>query len=181
MNDNTIDSIKSAIPIYNDWPKQGVQYMNTVELCSNPKAFYDSIGWFAEQGRSIVAKDIFAADARGFIWGAPTATALNVPMHVVRKPGKLPGAVHKQSYTLEYGTDTLEMSAKIPHGDRNVMVIDDVLATGGTAEAICKLLIEKLGIAPSSITVAVLVNLTFLPGEALLKSKNINVKGLINA
>ena len=181
MYDTTIDFIKSAIPVYDDWPKTGIQYMNTVELCANPKAFYDSITWFASQGRFVMAKDIFAADARGFIWGAPTATALGIPMHVVRKPGKLPGTVHKQSYTLEYGTDTLEMSAKVPSGDRNVMVIDDVLATGGTAEAICKLLIEKLGIAPSNITVAVLVNLTFLPGEALLKSKNINVKGLINA
>lgn len=178
---DVLNSVKSAIPIYPDWPKPGIQYMNTVELCANPEAFNDSISWFTNLGQLLEVQDIFAADARGFIWGAPTAARLNIPMHVIRKPGKLPGNVYSKSYALEYGEDTLEMSKKVPVGNRKVMVIDDVLATGGTADAICTMLTEHLGIHYSNITVAVVVNLTFLPGETLLKNKNIFVKGLINA
>lgn len=176
----TSDIVRSHIPVYPDWPKPGVRYLNTVELCQNPGAFDLSVQWFKAVAEKCNAQDIFAADARGFIWGAPTANHCKLPLHVVRKPGKLPGAVWNQTYELEYGTDTLEMLSSTPPGDRQVLIVDDVLATGGTAEAICKLLHTNLNIPYTSMTVAVLVNLTFLSGQKLLEDKGVRVFGLLN-
>lgn len=176
----TADIVRKHIPIYPDWPKTGIQYLNTVELCQTPIAYNMSVQWFKAIAENCNAKDIFAPDARGFIWGAPTATQAGLPLHVVRKPGKLPGQVWSQSYDLEYGTDTLQLLSSTPAGDRSVLIIDDVLATGGTAEAICKLLHNNLNIPYSSMTVAVLVNLTFLPGQRMLEEKGVRVVGLLN-
>jgi adenine phosphoribosyltransferase len=170
--------IHSHIPIYPNWPKDGVNYINTVELCKSPEAFNRSVQWFTFHGSE--AHDVFAADARGFIWGSPAAIDLNVPLHVIRKTGKLPGNTWSQDYELEYGTDTIELLANTQAGDRPVLIVDDVLATGGTAEAMCKLLHDNLGIAYSSMTLAVLVNLTFLSGEHRLRELGVNVFGLIN-
>jgi adenine phosphoribosyltransferase len=177
---NVAETVRQAIPVYQDWPKAGIQYKNTVELCRDPTAFADSIRWFSNLATHLQTQDIFAADARGFIWGSATAHECRLPLHVVRKPGKVPGPVWSQEYALEYGTDTLELMQSVPQGNRRVMVIDDVLATGGTALAICKLLNRHLGIAMSNITVATVVNLTFLGGEKLLKDNFVFVKGLVN-
>ena len=176
----TADIVRNYIPVHKDWPRAGVNYLNTVGLCQHPNAFNQSVQWFNAVAHDCNAQDIFAADARGFIWGATTATHSKLPLHVVRKPGKLPGAVWGQTYELEYGTDTLELSASTPTGNRSVLIIDDVLATGGTAEAICKLLHTNLNIPYTSMSVAVLVNLTFLPGQKMLEEKGIQVYGLLN-
>ena len=180
LTSSTSNIVRNYIPVYPDWPKTGVQYLNTVELCQNPGAFDLSVQWFKAVAETCNAQDIFAADARGFIWGAPTANHCKLPLHVVRKPGKLPGAVWNQTYELEYGTDTLELLASTPPGNRQILIVDDVLATGGTAEAICKLLHNNLNIPYTSMSVAVLVNLTFLSGQKLLEEKGIQVFGLLN-
>ena len=175
-----ISSVKNAIPVYKDWPKEGISYKNTVELAKQPIAFAHAIDWYSMIARQISAKEIFAADARGFIFGSALAIKSHLPMNVVRKPGKLPGDVWSQSYELEYGTDSLELQQNLQAGDRSVIIVDDVLATGGTAEAICKLLHNNLGIEYSSITVAVLINLSFLGGETRLTEQGIKVQGLLN-
>ena len=175
-----IASVKNAIPVYKDWPKPGISYKNTVELAQQPIAFAHAIDWFSLVARKSVAKEIFAPDARGFIFGSALSIKSHLPMNVVRKPGKLPGDVWSQSYELEYGTDTLEIQQNIQAGDRPVIIVDDVLATGGTAQAICKLLHNNLGIEYSSMTVAVLINLAFLGGETLLTEQGVSVHGLLN-
>lgn len=175
-----ISSIKKSIPIFKDWPKPGVLYKSTVGLAKDPIAFSHAIDWFSLVTRHVGAKEIYAADARGFIFGSATAVKTHLPMHVVRKPGKLPGAVWSQEYQLEYGIDTLELSQSNQVFDRSVIIIDDVLATGGTAEAICKLLHNNLGISYSSMTVAVLINLKFLGGEEKLTEQGVQVQGLLN-
>lgn len=180
IQSNLVEKIKNAIPIYQDWPKPGVAYKSTVGLASDPEAFSQAINWFGSILNQVSAKEIYAADARGFIFGSATAVKTLTPMHVVRKPGKLPGSVWRQEYDLEYGTDALELSQSVHVYDRQVIIIDDVLATGGTAEAICKLLHNNLGIRYSSMTVAVLINLQFLGGHTRLTDQGINVQGLIN-
>lgn len=175
-----ISSVKNAIPVYQDWPKTGVSYKSTVGLANNPIAFAHAIDWFSMVTNQVGAREIYAADARGFIFGSATAIKTHLPMHVVRKPGKLPGNVWSQEYELEYGTDTLELSVRDDAYDRSVAIIDDVLATGGTAEAICKMLHDNLGISYSSMTVIVLINLRFLGGESKLIEQGIRVQGMIN-
>ncbi len=176
-NSSLADYIRSKIPVYKDWPKVGVNFMNTVDLCKDPVAFYDSIEWFTIQAHN--ANSIVAADARGFIWGAPVASKMQLPLHVARKPNKLPGKCYSQDYELEYGTSSIEISAEFPI-DGPVMIVDDVLATGGTAIAICNLLHKHFNIPYESMTVAVLLNLTFLSGHNELTKLGVNVKSLIN-
>lgn len=177
MNSSLEDSIRSKIPVYKDWPKVGVNFMNTVDLCKDPIAFNDSIEWFVSISHE--ANSIVAADARGFLWGAPLASKLQLPLHVARKPNKLPGKCYSQDYELEYGKNSIEISAEFPIVGP-VMIVDDVLATGGTAIAICNLLHKHFNIPYESMTVAVLLNLTFLPGHSELTNLGVKVKSIIN-
>jgi adenine phosphoribosyltransferase len=104
-------------------------------------------------------------EARGFILAAPVAARLGVGFVPIRKPGKLPAATVRRDYALEYGTDALEVHADAVHAGQRVLVVDDVLATGGTAEAACELL---EGLRARIVGVAVLIELAFLHGRARL-------------
>ena len=173
----TAEYIKSLIPVYKNWPKDGVNFMNTIDLCRNPTGFNESIKWFVQQVENETS--IVAADARGFLWGAPVASQLQLPLYLARKPKKLPGKVYSEEYELEYGKDSIEISAEFPI-DGPVMIVDDVLATGGTTIAICNLLHKNFNIPYENMTVAVLLNLTFLPGNKELTKLGVKVKSLIN-
>ena len=173
----TAEYIKSKIPVYKDWPKEGVNFMNTVDLCKDPVAYNESVAWFVQ----LVTEEtcIVAADARGFLWGAPLASRLNIPLHVARKPNKLPGNCYHEEYDLEYGSNSIEISSEFPINGP-VMIVDDVLATGGTSVAICNILHKHFNIPYKQMTVAVLLNLTFLPGHSELSKLGVTVKSLIN-
>lgn len=170
--------IRDALPVYKDWPKAGINYLNTVDLCNDRVAFRKSIDWFYDLAAVRDIDYIFAADARGFIWASPVAYRLGVPMYTIRKKGKMPGELYSCDYELEYGTDTLELR-KFDIGPGSILIIDDVLATGGTAEAMCKL-VNKLGIPYSSMTVACLINISFLPGKAKLTNMGVNVQTILD-
>jgi adenine phosphoribosyltransferase len=172
------DIILNALPVYHNWPKEGINYLNTVDICTNPVAFRESVKWYYDIAAVHDVDYIFAADARGFIWGSPVAHHLGVPLHVVRKKGKMPGDLLSREYELEYGTDVLELR-KFTYKAGSVLIVDDVLATGGTAEAICKL-IHDLGVHYNSMTVACLLNISFLPGKQKLRSLGVNVETLID-
>lgn len=171
--------IKDNLNIYKDWPKPGVNYLNTVDICRNPDLFWHTVQWYYSVADSMDARAIFAADARGFLWAAPVAYKRQTALHVVRKKGKMPGDLASREYELEYGTDTLEV-AKITKPVGSVLIIDDVLATGGTAEAICKLLNEGLGIEYKDMVVSVLLNIKFLPGEKKINDLGVQVVNLID-
>ena len=177
MIDDPRQTVINAMPVYKDWPKEGINYLNTVDICRNPKAFRESLEFYYQIAASRDVEHIVAADARGFIWGSPTAWRLGVPLHVVRKKGKMPGELISREYELEYGTDTLEMRKVDMQG--SVLVVDDVLATGGTAIAIVELL-HELGVPYNAITVACLVNITFLNGKHKLRDMGVDVETLIN-
>ncbi len=175
----TANYIQDNLKIYKDWPKPGINYLNTVDICRDPDLFWHTVQWYNQVADSIDARALFAADARGFLWAAPVAFKRQLALHVVRKKGKMPGDLISREYELEYGTDTLEV-AKVnkPHG--TVLIVDDVLATGGTAEAICKLLHEGIGIEYKDMVVATLLNITFLPGEKKLNDLGVGVVNLID-
>jgi len=169
--------IRDALPVYKDWPKPGINYLNTVDVCTNPVAFRESVKFFYEKAAIRDVDYVFAADARGFIWASPVARDLGIPLHVIRKKGKMPGELLSRDYELEYGTDTLELR-KFDYKNGSVMIVDDVLATGGTAEAMCKL-VHELGIPYSNILVACLLNISFLPGRRKLLDLGVQVETLI--
>ena len=134
-----------------DFPKPGILFRDITPLLSAPEAFQYAIDRFAEHYQSARVDSIVAAESRGFIFAAPLALALKAAFVPVRKPGKLPYQKHSYSYDLEYGSDTLEMHTDALKPGQRVLVIDDLLATGGTVEACCKLLdnfsVEVIGCA----------------------------------
>lgn len=148
-----------------DYPKPGVMFKDITPLLADPKAFAALTEALVELAVRCGATKIVGLEARGFILAAPVAVQAGIGFVPVRKAGKLPGATLAQSYELEYGTAEIEVHAEdLSAGDR-VMVIDDVLATGGTAEASLEL-IRRAGAEVAG--VAVLMELSFLPGREKL-------------
>ncbi|MFJ3924374.1 adenine phosphoribosyltransferase [Streptomyces sp. NPDC090022] len=148
-----------------DYPKPGVMFKDITPLLADPKAFAALTDTLAALAVRYGATKIVGLEARGFILAAPVAVQAGIGFVPVRKAGKLPGATLSQAYDLEYGTAEIEVHAEdLAAGDR-VMVIDDVLATGGTAEASLQL-IRRAGAEVAG--VAVLMELSFLPGRARL-------------
>ncbi|MFB6619491.1 adenine phosphoribosyltransferase [Streptomyces sp. NPDC085524] len=148
-----------------DYPKPGVMFKDITPLLADPEAFAALTDVLVELAAGYGATKIVGLEARGFILAAPVAVQAGIGFVPVRKAGKLPGATLAQSYELEYGTAEIEVHAEdLAAGDR-VMVIDDVLATGGTAEASLSL-IRRAGAEVAG--VAVLMELSFLPGRAKL-------------
>ena len=127
-----------------DFPKPGILFRDITPLLANPEAFGESIRQMAQRlaGRKIDV--IAAAEARGFFFAPPLALELNLPLVPIRKPGKLPYQTMAHTYDLEYGSDTLEIHTDAVPSGANVLVVDDLLATGGTIEACCRL-VEKAG------------------------------------
>lgn len=148
-----------------DFPKPGILFRDITPLLASPEAMRETIQRIADQYRGVQIDKIAAIEARGFFFATPLAMELGVGVIPVRKPGKLPGKTISYSYELEYGTDSLEIQHDaIQPGDR-VLVVDDLLATGGTVEASCKL-IEQVG--GTIVGCAFVIELSSLGGVELL-------------
>lgn len=127
-----------------DFPKPGIQFKDITTLLLSPSAFAQVIETFKRRYQEYALDLIVGIESRGFIFGAALAYAMNVPFAPARKPGKLPAKVISESFSLEYGTDTVEMHCDAVQTGQKVLVVDDLLATGGTAAAVCSL-VRKLG------------------------------------
>ncbi|MFJ5777946.1 adenine phosphoribosyltransferase [Streptomyces sp. NPDC093094] len=159
------DLLLSRIRDVADYPEPGVMFKDITPLLADPAAFTALTDAFARIVERTGATKVVGLEARGFILGAPVAVRAGVGFIPVRKAGKLPGATLSQAYDLEYGSAEIEVHAEdLSAGDR-VLVVDDVLATGGTAEASLQL-IRRAGAQVAG--VAVLMELSFLPGRARL-------------
>lgn len=156
------DRVKQALRAVPDYPKPGILFQDITPLLSDAKLFGDVITGLVAPFRSAGITHILGIEARGFIFGAAVAHEMKVGFIPARKPGKLPWETVKASYQLEYGTDSLEAHRDACLGNARVLVVDDVLATGGTARAAGEL-IRKLGgeLAGWSF----LLELGFLPGR----------------
>jgi adenine phosphoribosyltransferase len=133
------DLIASRIRDVPDFPKKGIVFKDITPLLADPVAFRAAIDAFAERYRPRPPKHIVAIESRGFLFGAALSYALGTSLLVVRKPGKLPWKCIRQDYALEYGSDSLEMHVDMLQPGDGVLIIDDLLATGGTAEAVGRL------------------------------------------
>ena len=151
-----------------DFPQPGVVFKDITPLLGDHAAFTEAVEQLAEPFRDARITHVVGIEARGFIMAAPVALALGAGFVPVRKPGKLPFTVERETYKLEYGTDTLEIHADAFDScsqTPRVLIVDDVLATGGTAKAAVDL-VRSLGV--EVIGTSFLIELTFLPGRATL-------------
>ncbi len=148
-----------------DFPKPGILFKDITPLLSHPEAFRASIDRLAEAFAEQSIDTIAAAEARGFIFGAPLALRLGAGFVPIRKPGKLPYATVSLEYQLEYGTDRLEVHTDAFGPGRRVLLLDDVLATGGTMRA-CRDLVQQTG--AEVVAAAFVIELSFLGGRAKL-------------
>jgi adenine phosphoribosyltransferase len=162
--------VASAIRDVPDFPKPGIVFKDITPVLLNPALFREATeamtAPFARDGISHVV----AIESRGFILGAPVAQSLGAAFVPFRKPGKLPYIVERVEYALEYGVDALECHRDALRGGQRVLVVDDVLATGGTAAAACSL-VESLGAVVSGCSF--LVELSFLRGREKLQGRRI--------
>lgn len=137
-------SIAAAIRSIPDFPKKGILFRDITTLLKDRTAFAQAIDVFYEQYRGRTIDKVVSIESRGFIFGAPLAYKLGAGFVPVRKPGKLPAPTIKEEYALEYGTDAVEIHRDAITAGEHVLVLDDLLATGGTVLAACRL-VERLG------------------------------------
>lgn len=162
--------LKKYIRNVPDFPKPGIMFRDITPLLSAPEAFGFAIRQFADHYRHAKPSAILAAESRGFIFAAPLALELGAAFIPVRKPGKLPFKTHQFQYDLEYGSDSLEMHVDAVQPGSKVLLVDDLLATGGTIEACVKLAEESKA---DVVGCAFLIELTFLKGRDRLKNHDV--------
>jgi adenine phosphoribosyltransferase len=167
MSPDLIGLLQSRIRDVPDYPKPGIVFKDITPLLGDPAAFRALTGEFARLATAAAATKVVGLEARGFILAAPVAVAADLGFVPVRKAGKLPGEVYAVSYQLEYGEATLEIHRDAFRPGDRVLILDDVLATGGTAAAAVEA-IRRAGAEP--VGVLVLMELTFLDGRARLAS-----------
>ncbi|HMO14333.1 MAG TPA: adenine phosphoribosyltransferase [Pirellulaceae bacterium] len=165
LTSDTLD-LTSLIREIPDFPKPGIGFKDITPLLADPTGFRTAIRRFADHYRDSDIEVIVAAEARGFIFAAPLAIELGVGFVPIRKPGKLPFDRHSYSYELEYGTDTLEMHIDGIERDERVLIVDDLLATGGTVTA-CVRMVEQCH--ATIVGCAFLIELSFLGGAKHLE------------
>ena len=168
------EDLKKHIRSIKDFPKKGIMFRDITTLLKEPKAFnktLDELILFTDQ---VKIDKVVGIESRGFIFGSLLAQKLNVGFILARKPGKLPAETESATYQLEYGEDKIEMHKDAINPGDKVLLHDDLLATGGTAEAVVKL-IEKLG--GEVVQISFLIELTFLNGRN--KFDGYDIKSLI--
>ena len=166
----SVESLPEFIRAIPDYPQPGVTFRDITPLLGNGKALAFATSSLADRFSDVVIDRVIGIEARGFIFGAPIAVALEAGFVPVRKAGKLPWAVVREEYELEYGTDKLEIHRDAIHPGERILVVDDVLATCGTAAATCRLA-ETLG--ADVVGVGFLLELDALGGRSRLGSHRV--------
>lgn len=166
-----MDQIKKYIRSVPDFPKPGINFYDVTTLFQDPVGFNLALDGMETYVKDRKADKIVAIEARGFILGAALADRLNLGLVPARKPGKLPWRTITEEYSLEYGTDRLQMHADAVKPGERVVIVDDLVATGGTLKAACKL-VEQLG--GQVVGISSVIGLTFLPYREQLSGYDLN-------
>ncbi len=161
----TLDEIKALICDVPDFPKPGIVFKDITPLLSSPEGLSATVEYLGARVAELNPDGILAIESRGFVFGAALAQRLLLPMHMVRKRGKLSRESVSVRYELEYGFDHLEIHANVIERGRRYLTVDDLLATGGTAAAATKLVHREGGIVAAC---AVVIELSFLDGRKVL-------------
>ena len=169
--------LKKYIRSVPDYPKKGILFRDITTLIKNPDAFSYSVDKIIEISKKIKFDKISAIESRGFIFASAVSYVTKKPLVLLRKKNKLPAERHSVDFELEYGSATIEIHKDSVSKNENILIIDDLIATGGTAEAAAKLIEMSGGLVAGFIFI---INLFDLPGEKKLKDKNYHVQSLIN-
>ncbi|MFM8535225.1 MAG: adenine phosphoribosyltransferase [Acidimicrobiia bacterium] len=165
-----MDHLKSKIREIPDFPKPGILFYDITTLLRDPQGFRDTVDALAAPFMGEDIDQVVGIESRGFILGAAVAATLGCGFVPVRKPGKLPGKAHAQAYSLEYGDNALEINEDACASDQRILVVDDVLATGGTAKATLDLARKAGG---KIIGIAFLIELDLLSGRSKLPGESV--------
>ncbi len=176
MKQETLKLIADSITSISDYPKEGIVFRDITSLVENAEAFKASIDTLVELYRHSGITKVLGTEARGFIFGAPVAAALGVGFIPARKPSKLPREIIEVSYDLEYGQDRLQIHVDSIAPGEKVLIIDDLLATGGTVEAAVKLVRRCGGEVQDA---AFVISLPALGGVQRLNNMGIRVNSLV--
>jgi adenine phosphoribosyltransferase len=168
--------LKSLIRSIPDYPKPGILFRDITTLIEHPEGFRESVERLAKAHRGLGITHVAGIEARGFIFGAGVAIALGVGFVPIRKRGKLPGATIGQNYTLEYGVDTIEIHADVLSNVHKVLLVDDLIATGGTALAAVGLLRRTGAIVENA---AFVIDLFDLGGAEKLRELGVTIESLV--
>ena len=166
-----MEDLKKYIRSVPDFPKPGINFYDITTLLMDPDGFRRALDEMEAYVKSRGAKKIISIESRGFVFGAALADRLGVGLITARKPGKLPYKTVSESYDLEYGTDSLEMHADTVSDGEKVVIVDDLIATGGTLQAACKM-VEKLG--GEVVGISVVIDLSFLPWREKLDGYDVH-------
>lgn len=177
LEKDKFDYVRSHVRTVPNFPKKGIMFLDITTATKDAKAMEYMIEFLYEKFKNENIDYVAGVESRGFIFGAALAYKLNAGFIPIRKPNKLPAETIKESYSLEYGTDTIEMHADaLKPGDR-VIVIDDLLATGGTAVAACKL-VKRVG--AEVVASAFIIELDPLKGREKIEAEGIKVISMLN-
>ena len=171
-------ALRSRIRVIDNWPQAGVSFQDLTGLMADPVTFALVVEAMAKTLGTAKFDDVVGIEARGFPYGAALAHSCNVGFVTLRKPGKLPGAVHSVDYALEYGSTSLELQTHALGPGRRVVLVDDVLATGGTAAAGVDL-IRRTG--AEVVAVVLVMEIPTLGGRGRLEALGVNVHALLTA
>ena len=179
MSSYNID-LKDCIRTVPNFPIPGIQFRDITSLIENPSAFNKSLLDLTSLTMNFSATKVVGIESRGFVFGAPIARDLDLPFIMARKPGKLPNPTHKRDFNLEYGSTSLEIQkvTEINEHDK-VVIVDDLIATGGTAIACADLVHECFDVPKENILILAVINLPSLEGSAIIEKHGYSVNTLI--
>jgi adenine phosphoribosyltransferase len=169
--------LKPLVRTIPDYPKKGILFRDITTLIEHPEGFRESVTRIAEAHRGLGITHVAGIEARGFIFGAGVAIALGVGFVPVRKRGKLPGPTIGQNYVLEYGVDTIEVHADVLSNVHKVLLVDDLIATGGTALAAVGLLRRTGAVVENA---AFVIDLVDLGGAEKLRAELVRIQALMS-
>ena len=179
MNDPL--DLKKFIRTVNDFPIDGIVFRDITSLIETPEAFIKTCDELTKITKEFNAEIVASIESRGFIFAGTIARDLSLPFVLARKPGKLPNETFQKSFNLEYGSTSIEIqkNTNIMKGQK-IVIIDDLVATGGTAIACAELLTENFNVSNQDILILSIIDLTELGGSKLIKEKGFSIKTLVD-
>ena len=179
MNDPL--DLKKFIRTVNDFPIDGIKFRDITSLIETPEAFIKTCNELTKITKEFKAGIVTSIESRGFIFAGTIARDLGLPFVLARKPGKLPNETFQKSFDLEYGSTSIEIqkNTNIRKGQK-IVIVDDLVATGGTAIACAELLTENFNVSNEDILILSIIDLTKLGGSALIREKGFSIKTIVD-